>query len=62
MPMNEFFEVLLLRDQTVLMPKEQNKHRVCEVFSDFIEVGADEEVFPCGILVGWQRTKSESNI
>lgn len=59
MPIDDFFETFLLRDQTVLMTKKQNKHRPRGVFPDFIDISSDEEVFPCGTLVGWRHRKAE---
>jgi hypothetical protein len=59
MPIEEFFDVFLTRDQTVLMTKEQNKHRPGGAFPDFIPIDQDAEVFPSGTLVGWRHRKAE---
>lgn len=57
--LEEFFAVFLERDQTVLMTKEENKHRPGGQFPAFSPIDPTEELFPCGTLVGWQHRKAE---
>lgn len=59
MRLNEFYDFFLERDQTVLMTKEENKHRPDGKFPKFIRIAADKQLFPCGTLVGWQQRKAE---
>jgi len=59
MPLDEFFEFFLQRDQTVLMTKSENKHRPGGEFPAFIAIDAQLALFPCGTLVGWQHRKAE---
>jgi hypothetical protein len=59
MPMDEFFEYFLERDQTVLMTKQENKTRPGGEFPSFIPVPLTKQLFPCGTLVGWQHRKAE---
>lgn len=57
MPLDEFFDFFLKRDQTVLMTKNENKQG--GEFPKFIPIDAHHGLFPCGTLVGWQHRKAE---
>jgi hypothetical protein len=57
--LEEFFNVFLQRDETVLMTVEENKHQPDGTFPDFIPIERERQVFPCGTLVGWQHRKQE---
>lgn len=59
MPMDEFFDFFLERDETVLMTKQENKSRPGGAFPDFIPIPREAQLFPCGTLVGWQHRKHE---
>lgn len=59
MPLDEFYEFFLDRDQTVLMIKEENKNRPGGKFPRFIRIPRKLQLFPCGTLVGWQHRKAE---
>lgn len=52
----EFFEVFLKNDETVIMLNEQNKSR-CTTFIPFENPNAD--FFPNGSLMGWKHRKKE---
>ena len=57
----QFFEIFLERDQTVLMTTSQNKHRPDGRFPDYSAIDQALELFPCGTLIGWKHTKREVN-
>jgi hypothetical protein len=59
MPLEEFFSFFLGRDETVLMTKDENKHRPGGEFPSFIGISGQHGLFPCGTLVGWQHRKAE---
>ena len=59
MPLDEFFEFFLKREETVLMTKRENQHRQGKEFPDFIPIDAHHALFPCGTLVGWKHRKAE---
>lgn len=59
MPLVEFFDFFLKRDETVIMTNDENKHKEGSTFPNYIPIDPREELFPCGTLVGWQHRKKE---
>jgi hypothetical protein len=59
LPLDQFFDFFLTRDQTVIMTNEENKHRPNGTFPDFIAIDHAADLFPSGTLIGWQHRKAE---
>ena len=58
LPLNEFFELFLENDRTVIMLAEQNKHT--KALPSFIQFeNQDGELFPNGSLMAWKHRKNE---
>jgi hypothetical protein len=56
--LEEFFEIFLRNDQTVIMLNEQNNHT--NPFPKFIKIdNPDAELFPNGALISWKHRKKE---
>ena len=60
MPLDDFYEYFLERDQTVLMTAEQNKHRPNAKFPPYIDIEKSEQLFPSGTLIGYQHRRQEA--
>jgi hypothetical protein len=57
--LDDFFDVFLKRDQTVLMVVKENPARSSRPFPKFIPIKLSAQVFPCASLVGWHHRKHE---
>ena len=57
--LDEFFDIFLKRDETVLMATPENPARSSRPFPKFIPIDLAAEVFPCASLVGWTHRKQE---
>lgn len=58
MGLDEFFEVFLNADRTVIMLNKQNDHT--KQFPDYVKIeNFDAALFPNGALMSWKHRKKE---
>jgi hypothetical protein len=57
--LQEFFDVYLERDKTVIMTIAENTYRRGSQIPKYIDIEPELELFPSGTLVGWQHRKNE---
>jgi hypothetical protein len=57
--LQEFFDVYLDRDKTVIMTNAENTYRRGSQLPKYIDIDPDLELFPSGTLVGWQHRNKE---
>jgi hypothetical protein len=58
MQLEDFFDVFLQNDRTVIMLNEQNRHT--NSFPEFIEIdNPNSDLFPNGALMSWKHRKQE---
>jgi hypothetical protein len=57
--LQEFFDVYLDRDKTVIMTNAENVYRRGGQLPKYIDIDPQLELFPSGTLVGWQHRKKE---
>lgn len=59
MPLREFFEFFLPRDETVIMTRTENAPRAKGRFPAYIPIDRDLGLFPCAPVVGWSHGERE---